>query len=523
MKTILFQIKNRTYFNRFQYIFRKNKYSISQSKSLMNLSKRNLFNISSLIVDKSTSTNYINNTVEIYCRVQNIVNKGKIHFLTLRQDSITMQGVIEDHNLFGNVEKLNCEAFIFVKGVIQNAKIKKFSIKNFEILIKEIIIISNSDNKLPIQIEDLIKNPYYGNENSNNKTQPKINNIGSNINVSTRLDNRVLDLRIPYTQALMKSKSKVTEYFRNYLLNEDFIEIHTPKILNGSSEGGSEVFTLNYFNKEASLAQSPQLFKQMCVIGGLEKVFEIAPVYRAEKSTGNRHMTEFIMMDIEISLCKINKNIYPYSYFHSEQEKLFGLISYIHSIFKYIFDNLSKDNEINAILLNGNEFIHYSDTPLMISFKDAIDLLNENSKEIKLSYYDDFSESSEKRLGEIIFKKYKKEFYFVYNYPTNCRAFYTKKSSSDNNFSLSFDAFIRGEEILSGALRENNYEELINNLKNKGMNEKNINFYLESFKYGVPEHGGVGIGLDRIIKLIYNLNSVKLCSIFPRDPYRLSP
>lgn len=325
---------------------------------------------------------------------------------------------------------------------------------------------------------------------------------------NTRFDNRVLDFRVAATQAIFRLQSAVGQLYTEFLFNEGFIEIHSPKLISGASEGGTNVFKLKYFDKDACLAQSPQLYKQMAVIGGIERVFEIAPVFRAENSNTGRHLCEFTMLDMEMSF----------------KEHYFEIVDVINKIFVHIFDGLNTrfKHELNIV---ANQYpyepITYQKELLKLTFHEGVALLKENG--IEQDVNEDLDTVNERKLGEIIKKKYGTDFYLLYRYPKSARPFYTMPYPEDENFTNSYDAFIRGEEILSGAQRIHDYDLLLKKVVEKGINPETLKDYLNAFKLGAPAHGGCGIGLERIVKLFIGFSNVKRCCLFPRDPKRLAP
>ena len=316
----------------------------------------------------------------------------------------------------------------------------------------------------------------------------------------------MLDLRIPTNISIIKLSSAIWKYFREYLNNKDFIEIHTPKILGGSSEGGSEVFHLNYFGKPAWLAQSPQLFKQMGIVWDLKRVYEIGPVFRAENSNTQRHLWEFTGLDLEMA--------FDYHYFEVVDE--------IWNLFKYIFENLYKYHSQEIKIVHeqypSERFIFKSPVP-RIQFIEACEMLAKEG--YKQNPYKDLETENEKILGNIVKKNYETDFFLVYNYPKDARAFYTMLNPSDENYTNSYDFFMRGQEILSGAQRIHDSDLLKSRAIEKGINPDSIRDYIDWFKYGSSPHAGGGIGLERVLKLFLGIHNIRKWSMFPRDPKRL--
>jgi aspartyl-tRNA synthetase len=328
------------------------------------------------------------------------------------------------------------------------------------------------------------------------------------VKMKTRLDNRVLDLRVPATQSLFRLQSGVSTLFREFFRSKNFIEIHTPKLIAGASEGGANVFKLKYFDREACLAQSPQLYKQMCIIGDMKGVYEIGSVFRAENSLTSRHLCEFTGLDFEMEI----------------KEHFFEVLDVVSDLFNYIFDGLNEKFKDELNIVNNQypfEPIVYKKEALKLHFKEGVKLLEENG--YKQGLYDDLDTENEKALGKLVKEKYNTDFYILYGYPKSARPFYTMPDPQDDNFTNSYDAFIRGEEVLSGAQRIHDYDLLMKKVQEKGINPDTLKDYINAFKLGAPPHGGVGIGLERVVKLFCDVKNIKKCVMFPRDPKRLTP
>lgn len=433
--------------------------------------------------------------------------RGRIHytrfyknmgFIMLRYQQSTIQIVISSDVItpgpFGSLSKLLVESVIECHGVLRASvnKIRSSSYPDFEMDLVSYDIVSPSA-VVPFQIETIDSSKEFKN----------------NVMNDTKLNNRWLELRSPVNNSIFRIQSFVVQYFRNYLLKHDFIELHSPKIIGSKSEGGSDVFELEYFDKTAFLAQSPQLYKQMAINSDFDKVFEIGPVFRAEKSQTLRHMCEFIGLDIEMTI--------PIGFTYKFiQEFIYGLL--IH-----IFDNL-KSNHKNLIDCVRERYpideITYTTEPLIISFVNCVQMLKENG--IVQGDLEDLSSENEKILGQIVKEKYKSDLFIIDQYPSTVRPFYTMQSSNPL-YSNSYDIIFRGTEICSGAQRVHDYETLVQKLKEREINPESLKHYLESFKHGSIPHGGCGFGLERIVSLYLGLGSVKNASFCHRDPNRLFP
>jgi aspartyl-tRNA synthetase len=291
-------------------------------------------------------------------------------------------------------------------------------------------------------------------------------------------------------------------------LDRDFIEIHTPKTLGGTSEGGSEVFKFDYFGKEGCLAQSPQLYKQMMIMADFEGVFEIGPVFRAENSHTHRHLCEFTGLDMEMQI----------------KEHYFEILEVIGNLFNYIFKGLAENNQKLLSVINEQfEFVpfQFSEKPVILTFAEGVALLKEAG--VEQSVNEDLNTATERTLGKIVLEKFKTDFYILHRYPESARPFYTMLCQDDPSFTCSYDVFMRGQEIISGAQRIHVPEVLAERAEAKGIPPSTIQDYIDSFKFGAYPHGGFGAGMERIVMLYLDLLDVRQTSAFPRDPVRLAP
>lgn len=507
---------------------------------------------------KELSDEKVGQKVKIRARLQRSRIKGAGGFLVLRQNTSSLQGVIfsgekVSKQMVKFVGSIPLESIIDVEGEIVAASkpVESCSQKSIELNITQVFLSVESTNVLPFQLEDANRKGNPEDEEDEVIVEEKVPQISAEkptdeenkpeeagskkkdkkdkkkekaekqaqekakqekkdiiVKIKTRLDNRVLDLRTPATQAMMKIQSGVGQFFREFLYKNDFVEIHTPKLISGTSEGGTNVFKLKYFDNDACLAQSPQLYKQMAVIGDIERVFEIGPVFRAENSNTGRHLCEFTGLDIEMSF----------------KDHYFEVTDIIGDMFYYIFEGIHTKyaHELNVI---ANQYpfepLKFSKNVLKLDFKEGVKMLHDAG--VKQDVNDDLSTDTEKYLGKLVREKYDTDFYILYGYPKSARPFYTMPDPKDENFTNSYDAFIRGEEVLSGAQRVHVYDMLLNKVKDKGINPETLKDYLNAFKLGAPAHGGCGIGLERVVKLIAGIRNIKKCCMFPRDPKRLTP
>lgn len=413
--------------------------------------------------------------------------------------------------------RLPKESLVIITGVVQVPEnpIKKCT-QQVEILISEVWNQHKSLPRLPMNLDDasnLVENQKLEDDkDEEEKKEEKKQERGKKktiiVGQNTRLNNRILDLRVPANQGIMRVGAGICRYFREFLQDNDFTEIHTPKLIGGTSEGGAEVFKTDYFGTEACLAQSPQLYKQMGVTCDLERVFEIGPVFRAEKSMTPRHLCEFTGLDLEMAF----------------YEHYFEVIDVICDLFGYIFENLNKtySAEIEAVRSQYpfEDFVFKKDVP-RLKFIEACELLEEAG--LTQNPLKDLETENEEALGKIIKEKYGTDFFVVYNYPIEARPFYTMINPDDTQYTHSYDFFMRGQEILSGAQRIHDPEMLSKSAEAKGIPPKTIQDYIDCFQYGAYPHAGGGIGLERVMKLFLGIHNIRKCSMFPRDPKRLTP
>ena len=304
----------------------------------------------------------------------------------------------------------------------------------------------------------------------------------------------------------MRLQSGVCQLFREFLYTQGFTEIHSPKLIGGTSEGGANVFRLKYFDQEACLAQSPQLYKQMVLCGDMERVFEIGPVFRAEDSNTNRHLCEFTGLDIEMVF----------------KEHYFEVLDLLSEMFVHIFNGLESRYAKELSIVNEQyPFEPFKCKNVRLNFKEGVRLLEEAG--YKQDPLQDLNTENEKALGRIVKEKFETDFYMLYGYPTNARPFYTMIDPKDPNYTNSYDFFMRGEEITSGAQRIHDPEFLAERATVHKIPIPTIQDYIDAFKYGTPPHGGCGIGLERVVKLYCGIRNIRKCSLFPRDPKRLKP
>mmetsp|Transcript_17218 Transcript_17218/g.42965 ORF Transcript_17218/g.42965 Transcript_17218/m.42965 type:complete len:638 (-) Transcript_17218:40-1953(-) len=452
-------------------------------------------------------------TVWLRGRLHSIRVKGGSCFLVLRQDSFhTVQGVFfkdkdnpeQSQKMIKYLKSLTEESVIDIEGTLVSSDVKSCSVKSLEITIGRIHSVTKAQSILPFLVEDASRSE--AEVDASQETDRPFPRLGQEL----RLDNRWMDLRAPANNAIMRIQSMVCQLFRESLYSQGFIEIHTPKLIAGESESGAGVFTTDYFGQTACLAQSPQLFKQMAISSDLTRVFEIGPVFRAENSHTRRHLCEFTGLDLEMSI----------------DDHYVETLEVIHNMFKHIFTNLESrmENELAVIREQyASEPVTFTDEPCVMHWPEAMEILSEKGFDIG-DGCGDLTGAMELALGEVVKEKYGTDFFMLDKYPMEIRPFYTMPDPENPKFSNSYDIFIRGQEICSGAQRCHDPELLSEILEQKGIEPgEALEAYQKSFKDGIFPHAGAGIGLERVVFLYLGLDNVRKASMFPRDPNRCAP
>lgn len=426
---------------------------------------------------------YFEQKITIEGFVDNIRDLQYVQFLVVRDTTGKIQVTIEKNEdnskLNEIVSNLTIESTVKITGtLLKNEKVK---LNGMELIPDDIIITSKCLEDLPLNYKD-----------------------SKSALLDTRLNYRFLDLRSEKNILMFKVQTCMINAMREFVVKNNFTEIHTPKIISAASESGAEVFEVKYFDRKAYLAQSPQFYKQMAMCSGFEKVFEIAPAFRAENSNSYRHTTDFTSFDIEMSYIESLEELMDF------EEDLFiaGL-----SAVKEKYGEQIKE------LFNVDVVIPTKPFPRI----KLEELYNELEKEygFKMNYEDvgDMNSESEKLASKYIMEKYGHEFVFITDFSAKKRAFYHKRK---NGIPQGADLIWKGCETTTLALREHNYEILCEQAKEKGLGE-DVMFYLEFFKYGCPPHGGFALGVDRITMLLLETGSLKETMFIFRGPSRIEP
>ena len=415
--------------------------------------------------------------------VDNIRNLQYVQFLVIRDTTgkvqVTIEKNEENSNLNEIVNNLTIESTVKITGILlKNEKVK---LNGMELIPNDIIVTSKCLEELPINYKD-----------------------SKSTTIDTRLNYRFLDLRSEKNILMFKVQTCLINAMREFVVKNNFTEIHTPKIIGTASESGAEVFEVKYFDRKAYLAQSPQFYKQMAMCSGFEKVFEVAPAFRAENSNSYRHTTDFTSFDIEMSYIESLEELMNF------EEDLFitGL-----SAVKEKYGEQIKE------LFNVDVVIPTKPFP-RIKLEELYDELDKKYG-FKMNYEDvgDMNSESEKLASKYIMEKYGHEFVFITDFSAKKRAFYHKR---ENGIPQGADLIWKGCETTTLALREHDYKTLCEQAKEKGLGE-DVKFYLDFFKYGCPPHGGFALGVDRITMLLLETGSLKETMFIFRGPSRIEP
>ena len=408
--------------------------------------------------------------------IENIRNKKTMAFIVVKDTTGKLQVTIEKEKypeIAEKIEGLLAHSVITVEGpVIENEYVKMGGKE----MLPDTLEVESRAEALP---------------------------MGDDANIDTRLDYRWVDLRNEKNALIFKAQTELTKAMREFALDNRFIEIHTPKLIGAASESGSDVFELEYFDRKAYLAQSPQFYKQMAMASGFERIFECAPVFRAEKSFTNKHATEFTGFDIEMSYIESYEDVMKF-----EEEMLTYAIGKLKE--KY-------GEEIQEAF--GEELIVPTLPFPRIKLADLYNELEERyGFTVPDSEKNDLTTEAERMCKQLSKEKYGHEFLFVTDFPAEKRAFYHMRK---DGVPQGYDLIWKGVEITTGAQREHRYDILKAQADEKGLGE-DVKFYLEFFKYGCPPHGGFGLGVDRLTMLVTNLPIKEVAFLF-RGPNRLTP
>ncbi len=413
--------------------------------------------------------------IEIGCCVHKVKKMGAFAFIILRTGRYLIQSVYEPEICTSNIDGITQGCYIKIKGQVRQ---EPRAVMGAEVRLTEIELLSTPKEEYPLRVAD--------------------KKLGCSLDIN--LQNRTVALRNPMEKAVFKVAEGVARAFGTFMLSQNFTQIHTPKIVTAGAEGGANIFKLKYFGRDAYLAQSPQVYKQTCV-AFFDRVFEIGAVYRAEKHNTPRHINEYIGLDYEMG------------FIDSMYDVMNVEVALMDYILNYIAENYSHELE-----LLGATLPILGEVP-SITFDKAIDIATKG----KGSKKTDLDPIDEVTLSKYALKEYNSDFLFVTHYPSAKRPFYAMDDPQDPKVALSFDLICRGLEITTGGQRVHDYDQLVSKMLARGMHPEAFRSYLDIFKYGMPPHGGLGIGLERVVMKFLNLKNIRQASLFPRDTIHLEP
>ncbi len=414
--------------------------------------------------------------------VERIRDVGGVKFLLVRDRKghfqvVFKKGQVPD-TIYEEITHLGREDVIHIEGELRENPIAP---QGRELLPKRLTILNRSQRPLPLEFRD--------------------ERVRSGLD--TRLNWRTIDLRNSRNAAVFRLQSEIAHAIREYFRGQGYIEIFTPKIVGAATESGAEVFITSYFGREAVLAQSPQFYKQMMMATGFDKVFEVGPVFRAEKHHTPRHLCEYHSVDFERAFIKSYEDV---------MDEVERLNRYILS---YVERNCREHLEAFDVSITIPQKIP------RITMREAYKLLEKREK--RIPHGADLDAEGERILSSVVSEEYGSDLLFLTEFPWEKRPFYTKRKEDEPEWTYSFDLIHSGIETTTGGQREHLYDILIKQCEEKAYNPKDFEFYLNFFKHGMPPHGGVGIGLERVTQQILGLSNIREARLLPRDPERLFP
>ena len=422
-----------------------------------------------------TTPDISGSNVTIMGWVHEIRDLGGIIFVIIRDVTgkvqITAPSKKVDVEILEDLRKFRKESVVAIKGTVQDAPKAPNGV---EIIPSEIRILNLANQPLPMDPTEKVR-----------------------AEIDTRLDSRFLDLRKENISAIFKIKGQMFHTIRDFFYSNNFYEINTPKLVASATEGGTELFPITYFEKEAFLGQSPQLYKQMMMASGMDKVFEIGQIFRAEEHDTLRHLNEAVSIDAEAS-------------FMDDKDVMKILNDMIVQVIKDVNDNCSSELEVL-----GQELVVPSEFP-HVTYDEAIDIVN--SRDVEMQWGEDLSRAAEKALGDAM-----GGFYFLTEWPTEIKPFYVMPIDGDEKYSHAFDLMYNNLELSSGATRVHQYDLLVKQIEERGLNPAGFGSYLKAFEYGMPPHAGWGVGADRLTMVLTGAENIRECVLFPRDRHRLTP
>ena len=427
----------------------------------------------------------IDQTVKIQGWLQTLRDQKKIQFIILRDPTGLVQVAHwkpNDEELAAMIAGMGMETALTITGkVIDNPVVK---LNQIELQLESLVVENAAESPLPFD-------PFA-------ETLPALD---------YRLDWRYMDLRRPYNALLFQVETTLEMAMREYWLQHGFVEVHSPKFTGSPSESGAELFSLDYFDRKAYLAQSPQFYKQMAMAAGFERIFEIGPVFRADPSFTSRHMTEFTGVDMEISWIDSHEDVMAF------QE---NWLQYCYARVKELHGDAIKETFDVDLVVPQVPFPR-------IPMREAIEILKSRGYVMPADKKGDIDPAGEREIAAYVKEKYNHDFVFLTDWLVTVRPFYHMRLEGDDTLTRSFDLIANGLEITTGAQREHRVEVLTKQAFEKGLPLEPIQYYLDFFRYGCPPHGGFGLGLSRLMMVLLNLPNIREAVYIFRGPTRLNP
>ncbi len=423
---------------------------------------------------------HIGETVELRGFVYKVRVLSEFGFILLQHGDYLIQ-VVFTGDLGATGIKEN--GALSIKGTVTETNIKDTFVnpKHCEIQLTDYTVLSTPSEPMPFDV-----------------TKKKLD-----VHNDVKFDFRYLSMRHPLEKAIFRIQSALVQGMRSFLIEQQFTEMRSPKIVKEGAEGGANIFSFEYFGKQAFLTQSPQFYKEFCT-GVFERVFEIAPVFRAEKHHTNRHINEYTSMDLEFS----------------HIESFYDVLNLEASMLRHIFEYLNE-HVAHELAMWKVELPVINTIPVLRFYE--VKAIVEKEYGIKPKDSFDLAPIEELKISEYIKAKYDSDFVFITHYPSAKRPFYAKDDPDEPELTLSFDLLFRGVEITSGGQRIHDYDQLVAKMRAKDMNPEEFEFFSNAHKYGLPPHGGLGMGLERLTQKLLGLDNIKSATMFPRDATRLSP
>ena len=413
--------------------------------------------------------------------VETLRDQKRIQFIIIRDESgsvqVTYPRPSEDDALADQVSALTHGSFVTIKGQLKHDE--RVKLGGIEILLEGLEVVSASLPDSP---------------------------IAEDTSIDKRLDWRFIDFRRPELNLMMQVQTTIEQAWREHWLANDFVEIHSPKLMASPSESHAELFKLEYFEGHAYLAQSPQFYKQMAMSAGLNRVFEIGPVFRADPSFTSRHATEFVSIDMEMSWIDSHEDVMSF------QEEL--MVKAITAVKEKHGERIKELYDLD---------IDVPSTPFpRIPLAEAHEIIEKRGYKVPRTD-GDLDPEGERQISQYAKEELGHEFAFLTDYPKHIRPFYHMRHEDNESLTKSYDLIWKGTEITTGAQREHRIDVLEAQAKDKGLDPEGLAFYLDFFRYGVPPHGGFGMGLTRVVMLMLELPNIREASFLFRGPNRLQP